>query len=415
MSAIELETSYNAIENDEIDIEWEEWDGKSPFLHHCIAGSIAGVAEHTLLYPVDTVKTHMQAYCSTCPDNKICAGGINKMTSGLPKRGVNNTQPQGMWLTMRNLINHGHSTNVPTMLKNARQTGTLTATPSISAIAKEKLKYPSTTIGYTRLWRGVQTMAVGCIPAHALYFSTYEKIKEIFSHTTTDPTTGISHTYLGPVGASIAGAASTVSHDLVMTPLDTIKQRMQLGHYNGMGHAFSQMVQSEGWVGLYRSFGVTLLTNIPYGMVMVSTNEFLRSSILRWRNQQQGNNHQQQHLDISTTLISGCGAGLVAAGVTAPLDRIKTRLQTQRLWEAVPCAAQSCPKAKQALERGMIVQLKPEYAGLKEACVSIVKEEGVVGLWRGLLPRLLTHSPSVAISWTSYEAAKRWLANSFDS
>jgi len=422
MSALELETGSNAIEDEIIDIEWEEWDGKSPFLHHCIAGSIAGVAEHTILYPVDTVKTHMQAYCSACPDNKVCAvggKGMNNLKSGLPRRGnsIPPSAPQGMWLTMRNLIQHGHSTSstaaATTILKNARQTGTLTATPSLTAPTSIP-KAVSTTIGYSRLWRGVQTMAVGCIPAHALYFSTYEKIKSAFSTTTVDPTTGVSHTYLGPVGASIAGAASTVSHDLVMTPLDTIKQRMQLGHYEGMSHAFSQIVQSEGWVGLYRSFGVTLLTNIPYGMVMVSTNEFLRSQILRWRNQQQGNNHHHQHLDISTTLISGCGAGLVAAAVTAPLDRIKTRLQTQRLWESVPHAAQSCPKAKQALERGVIVHLKPEYAGWRDACGSIVKEEGVVGLFRGMAPRLLTHSPSVAISWTSYEAAKRWLAISFD-
>ena len=31
--------------------------------------------------------------------------------------------------------------------------------------------------GFRRLWRGVQTMFVGCIPAHALYFSSYEAIK----------------------------------------------------------------------------------------------------------------------------------------------------------------------------------------------------------------------------------------------
>mmetsp|Transcript_3777 Transcript_3777/g.8499 ORF Transcript_3777/g.8499 Transcript_3777/m.8499 type:complete len:167 (+) Transcript_3777:15-515(+) len=54
-------------EDEDIELEWEEWDGKSPFLHHCIAGSIAGVAEHTLLYPIDTVKTHMQSYCADCP------------------------------------------------------------------------------------------------------------------------------------------------------------------------------------------------------------------------------------------------------------------------------------------------------------------------------------------------------------
>jgi len=263
-------------------------------------------------------------------------------------------------------------------------------------------------------------MAVGCIPAHALYFSTYERIKSTFSTTSTNPTTGVTQTYLGPVGASIAGAAATVSHDLVMTPLDTIKQRMQLGHYEGMGHAFGQICQSEGWVGLYRSFGVTLLTNVPYGMVMVSTNEFLRSVLLEWKQHGNdggggGSNGNSQQLDISTTIVSGCGAGLVAAAVTAPLDRVKTRLQTQKLGEAMPRAAQSCPNAAAVLSKGIQMVKQPEYSGLSDAFGSIVKEEGLVGLWRGLVPRLLTHSPAVAISWTSYEAAKRWLAINFES
>ena len=66
-------------------------------------------------------------------------------------------------------------------------------------------------------------MAVGCIPSHALYFSTYEPVKSSLSTTAVDPTTSATHTYLGPVGTSVAGAASTFSHDVVMTPLDTIK------------------------------------------------------------------------------------------------------------------------------------------------------------------------------------------------
>ena len=46
------------------DLEWEEWDSStSPlsFFHHCLAGSFAGVVEHTLLYPLDTVKTCWQS------------------------------------------------------------------------------------------------------------------------------------------------------------------------------------------------------------------------------------------------------------------------------------------------------------------------------------------------------------------
>ncbi len=42
------------------DLEWEEWDAwMSPlsFANYCLAGSFAGVVEHTLLYPLDTIKT----------------------------------------------------------------------------------------------------------------------------------------------------------------------------------------------------------------------------------------------------------------------------------------------------------------------------------------------------------------------
>ena len=46
--------------DDEV-LEWEEWrPGENTFLAHMIAGSIAGVTEHTAMYPIDTLKTHVQ-------------------------------------------------------------------------------------------------------------------------------------------------------------------------------------------------------------------------------------------------------------------------------------------------------------------------------------------------------------------
>jgi hypothetical protein len=37
-------------------LEWEEWQGDGHFWHHMLAGSCAGVVEHTCMYPVDTYK-----------------------------------------------------------------------------------------------------------------------------------------------------------------------------------------------------------------------------------------------------------------------------------------------------------------------------------------------------------------------
>lgn len=279
-------------------------------------------------------------------------------------------------------------------------------------------------------------MATGCIPAHALYFSSYEYTKSILSTTTTSPTTGITQTQLGTIGASVAGATSALFHDLVMTPMDTIKQRMQLGHYDSMSHAFRQIIQLEGWGGLYRSFNVTVMTNLPYGMIMVSTNEFLRGVLLNAKQQRQIDDSKPVALDLQTTMLSGCGAGMIAAAVTSPFDRVKTRLQTQRLSSTSSSnsrksslgnvksnsnvgrkapsvtATATCPKANTILKASMEIH-QPHYTGISDAFSTIVKEEGYVGLWRGLVPRLLTHTPAVAISWTAYEGAKQCLHEYF--
>lgn len=49
----------------EEDLDWEEWNpSKLSFLHHMIAGSAAGLAEHVTVFPIDTLKTHIQ--CERC-------------------------------------------------------------------------------------------------------------------------------------------------------------------------------------------------------------------------------------------------------------------------------------------------------------------------------------------------------------
>jgi hypothetical protein len=41
------------------DDDWEEWDGRGSFVHHMLAGSAAGLAEHLVMYPVDTFKVSL--------------------------------------------------------------------------------------------------------------------------------------------------------------------------------------------------------------------------------------------------------------------------------------------------------------------------------------------------------------------
>jgi hypothetical protein len=43
----------------------------------------------------------------------------------------------------------------------------------------------------------------------------------------------------------------------------------------------------------------------------------------------------------------------------------------------------------------------------------ILKKEDYTGLWRGVGPGVCSQAPAVAISWSAYEIAKKWLAGDF--
>jgi len=249
---------------------------------------------------------------------------------------------------------------------------------------------------------------MGCVPAHAAYFSVVELCKEKF---------GMYHSGHHPLAAASTGAIATVFHDMVMTPMDLIKQRLQLGYYSGVMDCMRSVYQVEGLLGLYRSLPITLFMNMPYGCVMMATNESLKIFL------RPGGNY-----DLSTHLIAGTGAGALASAVTTPLDVIKTRLQTQHI-SAVSSLHHSQFK-RSVGQAGTSVQVRPAftlplvqlgdvrdrgavpprspilYRGLVDAAKHVYTTEGITGFYRGMLPRLLTQAPSVAISWATYEEVK---------
>jgi len=300
---------------------------------------MAGVAEHSLMFPVDTVKTIMQV--------RHIQGGQHLVAS---------TQFASPIVTLGRIW-EAH--------------------------------------GALRLWRGVQTMFTGCIPAHGAYFTIYESAKPAFTRWLTaraqrrDPQAAQT-SRTAAMGAGAAVALGTMAHDIIMTPMDVCKQRLQLGHHkNSVFDCACDILRKEGVRAFLLSYPTTLLMNVPYALVMGSANEKLRDVI----------NPRGVH-SVSSYLAAGAGAGAIAAAVTNPMDVVKTRLQTQHCGVASACDGPLvvvCPKKPLA------------YRGLLHAVSAILAEEGVRGFVRGMSARVCIHAPSVAICWTTYESIKHTL------
>lgn len=269
--------------------------------------------------------------------------------------------------------------------------------------------------GPCALWKGSGTVLLGCIPAHATYFSIYESLKLYLGAATRQP----DH----PLCSSVAVAVSAVAHDSIMTPMDVMKQRLQLGYHSGVLDCARHIWRTEGVRAFYMSFGVTLLMNVPYAAVMGGSNELLRQLLTP----------PGADATTSTFLLAGAGSGVVAAALTNPLDVVKTRLQTQHCATisekpastgglgvargGVGCIGAPPLGSLAARPMGTLVRylptaagssaglasahgaVRPLYTSLVQTVRRIHAEEGLRGFIRGIGPRALYHAPSVAISW----------------
>jgi solute carrier family 25 (mitochondrial iron transporter), member 28/37 len=129
--------------------------------------------------------------------------------------------------------------------------------------------------------------------------------------------------------------------------------------------------RSEGLSAFYVSYPTTLMMTIPFTAVQFTAYEQCKKMM----------NPTNVYSPV-THVVAGGVAGAVGAAVTTPLDVAKTLLQTRGT--SHDQEIRTC--------RGML-----------HAFRLIWKKDGFRGFGRGLTPRVLTHMPSNALSWLSYE------------
>lgn len=129
--------------------------------------------------------------------------------------------------------------------------------------------------------------------------------------------------------------------------------------------------RSEGLFAFYVSYPTTLTMTIPFAACQFAVYEWSKKLV----------NPKGEYSPV-THVVAGGMAGAVGAAVTTPLDVAKTLLQTRGTSHDLEI--RSCK-------------------GMLHAFRIIWTRDGLRGFSRGLTPRVLTHMPSNALSWLSYE------------
>lgn len=227
--------------------------------------------------------------------------------------------------------------------------------------------------GLRALWKGLTPFATHLTLKYTLRMGTNAVLQTAFS----DPGTG----YLSPGGRLAAGFGAGVIEALVIvTPFEVVKIRLQqqrgmapeLLRYRGPVHCAATIVRDEGILGLWAGAAPTVLRNGCNQAVMFSAKN--KCDAWLWDKHEKDGKVLQPW----QSMISGFVAGLAGPFCTGPFDVVKTRLMAQHRFS----------------EHGSV-----RYNGMLHAISLIYREEGLLALWKGLVPRLMRIPPGQAIMW----------------
>ncbi|XP_073672516.1 solute carrier family 25 member 47-A-like [Garra rufa] len=171
---------------------------------------------------------------------------------------------------------------------------------------------------------------------------------------------------------SIGGACGVA----VGYPLDTVKVRIQTQkQFTGIWNCVVTTVKNEGAHGFFKGMALPVTTISMTSSVVFGTYRNCLQCLAQFR----GIGAPNTKLDV---FLSGLAGGVAQISVMSPGDIVKVRLQCQT-------------ESKRS-------GLKPKYSGPIHCLLSIARDEGVSGLYRGALPLAFRDGPSFATYFLTY-------------
>ncbi|KAK2767190.1 hypothetical protein FQN53_006560 [Emmonsiellopsis sp. PD_33] len=242
--------------------------------------------------------------------------------------------------------------------------------------------------GWRGFMRGNGTNCIRIIPYSAVQFGSYSVYKKLKGVLLAEPTPGAD---LNAIQRLLCGGMAGITSVTITYPLDIVRTRLSIQSASfaelrteqqrqlpGMFQTMRLMYRNEGgFLALYRGIIPTVAGVAPYVGLNFMTYESVRKYLT-----------PDGELNPSPyrKLLAGAISGAVAQTCTYPFDVLRRRFQVNTM-----------------------SGLGYQYTSVWGAVKMIVSQEGVRGLYKGIVPNLLKVAPSMASSWVSFELTRDFL------
>ncbi|KAF9437876.1 hypothetical protein BGZ76_010753 [Entomortierella beljakovae] len=236
--------------------------------------------------------------------------------------------------------------------------------------------------GVVGFMRGNGTNVIRIVPYSAAQFASYEQFKKLLMEPGKNDLDTTRRLTAGAL-AGLTSVACTYPLDIVRTRLSI--QSAQLANNSeaqaalpGIWQTIMHIYKNEGGVvGLYRGLSPTLMGVAPYVALNFQAYEVLRKYLTP---------PGEIAPSVPRKLLCGALAGSIAQTITYPLDVLRRRMQVTQM-----------------------AAVSYKYSSTWDGVKKIIKQEGVRGLYKGMVPNYLKVAPAISISFVVYEQCKQTL------
>ncbi|KAL3806692.1 hypothetical protein ACHAXA_001158 [Cyclostephanos tholiformis] len=376
-------------------------------LPRILSGSIGSMAVALAVTPLEVVKVRQQAYsplpCTEC-GSTIHNGLLEcafPMDSTLRPRGSTMIMPIGSGGTISTMVS---------IFKNE---------------------------GYRGLYAGLGPTLLMSLPNTVVYFAAYDELSSRLRHYHDDDNDcdhADNHDADSRATAAnayiplLAGSTARLLATLATAPLELVRTR-QAGlprgttGVGGMVDEFLALNKSSGSISLYSGLAPTLWRDVPFSAIYWVFLERFKDALsspsesTRFLGKWGGYHHVVERgidrippaVEAAQAFVAGAAAGSIAAAFTTPFDVVKTR--RQMIMGQISATRAATARQQLLLSDRRLCTFVTSGAvgdsGTFGQMRQIIQREGITGLWRGNLTRMMKVAPACAIMISCYEFGKR--------
>jgi len=251
----------------------------------------------------------------------------------------------------------------------------LTETQTMFTSSTDKLKYKgiirSATIvwresGFRGFFRGNGANLIRVVPNSAIKFTTFDSFKKFFAFFFPDEKSYFIRTLC-------SGALSGAIQVVFTYPLDVVRTRMAVyPQYKGISDCFRQTLVNEGPRAFYQGIFPTIAGVMPYVGISLTVYDSCKKYLF-------------SDTPMILRLVPGIMGSICAGCVTFPFDVVRRRMQLQGSDPTQPRV----------------------YHNSKHCVQTILRKEGLYGLYRGISLQILRSAPSTSLQFVMYDFLKK--------